>query len=847
MDERNDIDTTENRLQQNDTLENDRPTGSIDSEDGTRPISTYRLDGSHEEVEGPHTTEDADNVDEEVSTEAEATDAETADGESEDSGSDESDKGKKSKKKRKPGMIRWGYLAPRAAVLALAISLVWVLLNPILRIALIQAGQAAVGAKVEIESLSTSMTDTSIELRGIAVADPDHEMKNLFEIDQMKLDLNAIDLLKKKLVVTDAVISGVRLSTERTTSGLLEEFEEEAEEPVEEEASESVMPEWVAGQLDSIQENAEAQLERFESIKLAEQLSADWPKAYEDLRTRADSIQARALQLKQLYEQRQGVRNDPQAALQLVGQAGGELGTLNTEAQEILRRLEELKQRFEQDKQKVIELGRADLAELNQMATEAGIGPRELTEMLIGDMIVKRVKNAATWVAYIKKLIPDKEKSLAKAQKERVTGVNVEFPISDHKPPLLIERMAIDGMLPLAGVDYGFSGEIRDITSDPSHLGRPIECEMKLEGPAACNMHLTVDATGDVLRQHLVVSCPNLQLEKQTLGRADRLAIDVAPGRMEIGADIVVEDDEVFGTIITKQNGAKLTMATREDTVIGRWNPRLQQLVDSIRSIDTRVDLTGTVKKPKVAIESNLGNSLATGLRTAVTAELTARRDQLIQLTQEKINGQLTSLDRFVAEKRAEIENRIRLDEAKIGPIARVLNGDGGQGLVNQLIGGVGGQLQNQAMGAINGAAGGAVQNVINGAAGGLMNRLPGMGTNHAAPQGGRTVPNHTSGAQSGIPGMPSGLPGLQNAIPGLPSGIPGLQTPAGPQNATPATGSPYYGGPTGGATPYQPQPQAGYAPPVQQPPVAPANTPAVSTPSWRTGNLIPAGGLIPR
>jgi len=119
-------------------------------------------------------------------------------------------------------MIRWSYLRPRLIVLAIVLGLFWFALDPLVRRGLVSLGQAVAGAKVEIGKVRTSVWRTEISLSDVQVADPGSPMENLFEARQVKLGLEGSSLLRRKLIVRDGVVSGIRLGTPRTTSGALE-------------------------------------------------------------------------------------------------------------------------------------------------------------------------------------------------------------------------------------------------------------------------------------------------------------------------------------------------------------------------------------------------------------------------------------------------------------------------------------------------------------------------------------------------------------------------------------------------------------------------------------------------
>ena len=69
-------------------------------------------------------------------------------------------------------MIRWKYVLPRLVIFSgLALTLIFGT-GPFLRWSLVQSGQAATGAKVEIESVRIGWLSGALRLHEIQVADP---------------------------------------------------------------------------------------------------------------------------------------------------------------------------------------------------------------------------------------------------------------------------------------------------------------------------------------------------------------------------------------------------------------------------------------------------------------------------------------------------------------------------------------------------------------------------------------------------------------------------------------------------------------------------------------------------
>ena len=123
--------------------------------------------------------------------------------------------------KRQKGRIN---LVPLAAVAAVVVGVVLAVLmfkDPLAKRALTAGLQKITGAKVDIASVHVGILDASVTVRGLAAADKNAPMKNVFEAQKIQLDFNLTQLLKKRFVCQNLEVSGMAFGTDRKTSGEL--------------------------------------------------------------------------------------------------------------------------------------------------------------------------------------------------------------------------------------------------------------------------------------------------------------------------------------------------------------------------------------------------------------------------------------------------------------------------------------------------------------------------------------------------------------------------------------------------------------------------------------------------
>lgn len=123
-------------------------------------------------------------------------------------------------KNQKFGIKLVPLLAVVCLIAAIGIS-VTLFKNVVVKKGLTAAMQGIFGAKTDIQKVDLQIFGASLEIDGLAQANADSPMKNIFEIDKINVAFNLTDLLRGKFHAQNIEVSGVAIDTERTKSGEL--------------------------------------------------------------------------------------------------------------------------------------------------------------------------------------------------------------------------------------------------------------------------------------------------------------------------------------------------------------------------------------------------------------------------------------------------------------------------------------------------------------------------------------------------------------------------------------------------------------------------------------------------
>ena len=125
--------------------------------------------------------------------------------------------------RKQKGRVKLIPLVTVVSVIVVMVSAVLIFKDPLIKKGLQSAMQSMFGAKVDIAYLHLGILDSNFTIKGLEVANRNNTMKNLFEIGNLTVDFDLIELLKKRFVSDEMSVTDVRVNTDRKTDGALPE------------------------------------------------------------------------------------------------------------------------------------------------------------------------------------------------------------------------------------------------------------------------------------------------------------------------------------------------------------------------------------------------------------------------------------------------------------------------------------------------------------------------------------------------------------------------------------------------------------------------------------------------
>lgn len=571
--------------------------------------------------------------------------------------------------------MRWKYFVPTVVITALLIVFGVFFLDLTLKNSLISFGEMAFGARVEIVSLKTRFKDLSIDIKGFTAANSSNVYTNLFEIDGLRFSVRPLPLLSMKVIVDEMSVEGVKWGTARRTSGALparklakfeKQQKKESKDSLFSKLTDSVVAKGKSevSELPALGSIKDAQ-QQFKGLSIDKLVTADDLQSIKEMETLKASLNEKSVKYQ---EQLKTLNSDDKikaAAAQLsdlgtikiAGPQDAEalkakiesMGKTKDELEAAVSDLQSLKEQAENDfgsnkemLSRISELKDRDMKALSEKYKIPTFTAGGIAKSLFGPVWIGRVQKTIAYVGLARKYMPPRKKNAKKIIVTRAKGADISFPKQDNPPDFLIQLAALSGTTGGAGKEglpLEFKGEINDITSDQSMLGRPTKFEINgKQDTKALKLSGILDHRTDDAIDTFTFSYAGLTAKEMNLPQSEFLpSFDGGNGRMQGSFTLKGEDlDAIIELNITGFRLPENQGGETQEIVASLWAG-----VDSI-SVSAR--LSGKIDKLDMSVYSNIDKILG---------------DRILKLYGEKItelqNKMRFEIDRLTNEKKAEL------------------------------------------------------------------------------------------------------------------------------------------------------------------------------------------------
>ena len=587
---------------------------------------------------------------------------------------------------RRRRIFRWQGILPLLVVFALVIVGWTIFGDRVVRSTLTEAGTKALGAQLDIAELNIRTFSTSVELRGVALADPFDRNKNLFEVGRLLVELEPRPLLQKKFVVKRLNIADVRTGTRRTTPATAVTgggFAPRALAEVQRFAQQFKVPLLSLTPIDTLKSLVldPTQLKAVQAA-LALARGADSTKeaiarGYASLRIQetVDSSAALVTRLQSANVRTLGVDGarraiaDVRRTIARVDSAKARTETLLADTRRGVGVLEAGVAGIDDARREDYDFARS-LLKLPSLETP------DIGAALFGKVTIDKFQQAVYWSTLARQyappgLLPKKSEG---PKRLRSSGTTVHFVTPESYPRFLLRRADVNVEI-TSGIGTGkYTLAATDVTTDPAIVGRPMLFAVRRTASRGTLDSLRIVGSLDhrQARPRNVVNAAAAGVQLPALS-VPSLPYSMDPGRGTTEMRFVLDGEQVSGRWAVRSTNLSWKPDSARARRLNSVETLVMRVLTGIPALELTADISGTLKEPKLSVRSNLDRQVADRLRAVVGEEIKAAETKIRAQVDRMVEEKSAPVKARINEVRAEGERRVAEARAKLDEEKRKL------------------------------------------------------------------------------------------------------------------------------------------------------------------------------
>ena len=562
-------------------------------------------------------------------------------------------------------MLNWTYFAPRLTLAGLLWAFLAFAVDPLLCRG-VRSSLAAAGG--DVTTVRTACFPPRLEVTGGFLADglDAGNGHDLAAFDRLTCDLDGCELLHGRFLVDEATLTGVRFDAPARGDrpgelpplfpdwSVFDDADPagRAADDVVDDGNGAGLGEFVGSLVDDLA--AVADPRALETVRLAERLRGGWRVRFAELEGRSKELERGVRAVRDRVRGAGGVAaGDPLRQAREYAASVERVRALLAEIQSLKEEMPALAARARADLTELNAAKERDLAEARRVVRMRDLDPGLVARDLLGrelSMTLDTVLGYAGWLrgTLHRGRFPDPTRS---------RGETVLFPALVERPRLHVRRMTVAGELPAGGRVVPFTGTVTGLTDDPALLGEP--AVTRLAGGRdglTFQATLTHDRTRTPAADALAVTVVTADDGPKRLADLGGVAVSVAAAetvweaRFALTGEGELSATAVDGTLRVRRRPAVLDVVdTRGAAGLGGGVRAaavslLSGAVKEVRELEATLAVAGPLRKPRVRLDTDLGERLAGGLKRTGGTLLAGKRAELLAFVDAETARQTASV-----------------------------------------------------------------------------------------------------------------------------------------------------------------------------------------------------------
>ena len=579
---------------------------------------------------------------------------------------------------RRVPVFRWRGIIPLALGLAIAYAVWLVFGERLVRDTMREAGTEALGAQLDIAEVSIDERRTTLELRGIAIADPFDSRRNLLEANLLRVELEPEPLLEKKVVVRRLAIGDVRTGTRRAVparpvaSG---GFAPSALREIERWAKQFDVPLLSFTPIDTIKSLVldPTQLASVRSaLSLArsvDSLRGTLEQGYAGLRLQESVDSARALvSLLQATNLRTLGIDGARTAIADVRRATARVDSARRRVEALAAMARQGADSMQAGIRALDEARRRDYAFARGLLKLPSFDAPDIGAALFGKVTIDKLQQALYWSELARKHAPPGllPRESTGPKRLRRAGRTFHFAAAQAYPRFLLRRADVNLTVSDGPARGAYVLAVADATTDPAVVRRPTRFALRRAGAGGGDsLRVTgmLDHTNAHLRDVVTVDAGGLKLPAFTL---PVLPYRIDPGIGRSAMRFTFDGDQISGRWVLSSDNVSWLGDSARARPLNAIESLVARVLTGVQHLELDAGVTGSVRTPKLSVRSNLDRVIADRLRSVAGEELVAAEAKVRARVDSLVEEKAAPVKARIAELRTDTERRIAEARARL-------------------------------------------------------------------------------------------------------------------------------------------------------------------------------------
>jgi hypothetical protein len=223
----------------------------------------------------------------------------------------------------------------------------------------------------------------------------------------------------------------------------------------------------------------------------------------------------------------------------------------------------------------------------------------------------------------------------------------------------------------MGGQTVELRGTLSDVTNSPASHPDPIRLRLEATGSLPMELQATLDRTGLVARDELLVDCRGIVMPAQSVGRLeDGFQLAFAPSVATLSISVLVEGEKLSGDVQLVQRQLRITPLLTGQLSDVPLIAALEATLADLDALAMRVSLSGTLNRPTCTLWSNLGPAVAEAVDRAMRRAGDEHAQRVVTRARRQIDERLAGLEQQIHAQRNEVAAEATAATGKLERVA---------------------------------------------------------------------------------------------------------------------------------------------------------------------------------